>query len=603
MSLRKLIVVIGVLTIFLSAFSSTLRYAILVEPKALNVWVDYGPHSNTWSKYVFSSKYRSLYRFSHVTLDFVPDLASDLPKISKEGSFVVYTIKLRKRLKWSDGSPITAEDAAFTLNSAADLVKKAGLSGNWVNMVDPHFFEKAKAINDNTLKIYLKKTGFLRVEYGILMAPIIQKKYWKEHISKVLSGKKKIDYLYSVDTINNPDPSSGPFVLERWEKGAFIRLKAIDNYFDKGCVEKHYENGAIILSCPRGYKWKSKNPSGKNTLNVEMGPFVNGVIYRVYQNVSSAVQALKAGKVDFILNPSGIQSGDVSSLKGSDVNIITNDSINPRYLAFNLDRSPERYRAFREAIAYITDMDFLTRRVLMGNVSPIDSLIPKGNKFWHAPVRTVDHNLNHNQRIKMAYEILKKSGFRWIVEPRFSGEKLVRKGKGLIDPQGSVMKELKLLAPTESYDPMRSIIALYIEKWSNDLGIPVKAYFMDFKSIIRRAYYDRDFDMFILGWGPVRTPDHLVNYLYSKSMFNVTHYSNPKFDDIVEKLLSCSNLHKAREMVFEMQKILAHDLPYIPLFVPKVTEAYSKKLVFPYTKVQSGLQSVNGLVEYVKKVE
>ena len=582
------------------AFATVLNYAILVEPKALNVWVDYGPHAITWSKYVFSSKYRSLYRLSHVTFEFVPDLAQDLPEVSKEGSFVVYTVRLRKRLKWSDGSPLTSEDVAFTLNSAAALVERAGLSGNWVSMVDPEFFKKAVPVDTRTVKIYLKKTGFLRVEYGILMAPIIQKKYWKEHVEKVLSGEEKVDYLYNVDTVNNPDPASGPFVLEKWEKGAFIKLSAVKNYFDKGYTEIHYENGAIVIR-KGDYVWKSKKPEGKETLRVEMGPFVDGVIYRVYQNTSMAVQALKLGKVDFILSPKGLGEGDVSNLRGSDVVIVKNDSINPRYLAFNLDRSPQKFKAFRKAIALITDMDLISQRILVSGLRPIDSLIPPGNVFWSAPVRIVDHSLSHEERMKLAYETLKKAGFRWVIEPKFSGNKLVRKGKGLIDPMGKVVKELKLLAPTESYDPMRSVIALYLEKWANDLGIPVKAYFMDFKSIIRKAYYDRDFDMFILGWGPVRTPEHLVNYLSSWSVFNVTHYSNPRFDELSKELLSTSDLERARKIAFEMQEIIADDLPYIPLFVPEITEAYSKKLQFPYTKVQSGIQAVHGLVEFVRK--
>jgi len=581
--------------------AGTLRYAILVEPKALNVWVDYGPHAITWSKYVFSGKYRSLYRFSHVTFEFVPDLAEDLPVVSKEGSYTVYTVKLRKGLRWSDGTLLTARDVAFTFNSAVELVKKAGLSGNWVSMVDPEFFERAEVVDERMVKLYFKKTGFLRVEYGVLMAPIIQEAYWKEHVEKVLSGEKKVDYLYSIDTVSNPDPASGPFVLRRWEKGAFIELRAVKDYFDKGYTEIHHENGAIVLKGPEGYEWRSKEPEGRETLRVEMGPFVDGVVYRVYQNASMAVQALKMGEVDFILSPKGLQEGDIENLRGASVEIIRNDSINPRYLAFNLDRSPQKYREFRKAMALITDMDLIAERVIPAGMSPIDSLIPKGNTFWHAPVRLPGRGLPHFERMKKAYEILKKAGFKWIVEPKFLGGRIVRKGRGLIDPQGNVVKELKLLAPTESYDPMRSTIALYIENWANELGIPVKVYTMDFKAIIEKAYYERDFDMFILGWGPVRTPEHLVNYLSSWSSFNVTHYFNPEFDELSKELLETSDLEKAREIAFKMQEIISEDLPYIPLFVPEITEAYSKKLVFPYTKVQSGLQSVRGLVEYVRK--
>ncbi len=597
----KGILVFGLMLSIL-VFSNYVIYGILNEPKALNVWVDYGPHSRTWSKYVFSSKYRSLYRLSHKTFQFVPDLALDLPKVYREGRFTVYEVRLREGLRWSDGTPITSEDVVFTLNSAKKLVEM-GLSGNWNVMVDPEFFSHAEAVDDRTVRLFFEKIGALRVEYGVLMAPIIQKRYWKDHVEEVLSGRKSVDYLYDVDTISNPDPSSGPFVLKKWEKGAFIRLDSVEDYFDRGYTEIHYDNGTVEIRDPRGYVWRSGEVGKKVTLKVVMGPNVDGVIYKVFSDRSSAVQALITGSVDMILNPSGLQPGEVSLLKETPgIEVVRSPSMNPRYLGFNLDVSPTRYRGFRKAIAYVLDMDFIAKRVLNGSVMPINSLVPPTNRYWNNPdVEVIEGSPSLVERWKKAVETLKKAGFRWVVEPKFSGNSLVRAGRGLIDPDGKYVEELKLLAPNESYDPMRSIVAIYLESWARKLGIPIKAHLMDFKAIVQKVWYERDFSMYILGWGQVMTPEHLVSYFKSDSVYNSSHYSNPEFDSLCEEMMS-SSLERAREIAFRMQEILASDIPFLPLFVPILWEAFRDDLVFPYTNVDGGLQSVGGLVQYVKKV-
>ncbi len=593
-----------ILLVFLYSisFATVLVYGILDEPKALNVWVDYGPHAITWSKYVFSHKYRSLYRFAHVSLDFVPDLAASLPKVHHEGTYTVYEITLRNGLKWSDGSAITAEDVVFTLNSAAKLVKNHGLGGNWHVMVDPEFFERAEAASQNVVRIYFKKTGVLRVEYGTLMAPIIQKKYWERYVNRVLSGKEKIDYLYSIDAVENPDPASGPFTIVKWEKGAFIELKAVENYFDKGYTELHYENGAIVLKGPGGYFWRSKKESGDVKLKVVMGPFVDGIIYRVYADKASAVHALITGEIDMILSPHGLQEGDLEEIStAGGITVISSPGANLRYLGFNLRRYPMNLKSMRRAMLYIIDMDYIASRVLKGQIVLTDSIIPPTNAFWNNPnVKLLDHSLSHVQRMKRAVEILEEAGFRWKVKPKFSGNEIVRKGEGLIGPDGKPLKEIKLIAPTESYDPVRASIALYIEKWANEIGIPVKAYYMDFKAILGKVWDEKDFDMYILGWGASITPDHLISYFKSDSEFNPTGYSNPRYDDLCERLMS-SDILNARAYAYEMQQVLAEDLPLIPLYTPVITEAFRNYLHFPYLKTFSGLQSVYGLPAFVKK--
>jgi len=599
---KKFLVFAALVLVFSFYFSNVLVYGILDEPKALNVWVDYGPNAITWSKYVFSHKYRSLYRFAHVTYDFVPDLASDYPKKYENKGFIVYEVTLRDGIKWSDKSPITAEDVAFTFNSVLNLVKNHDLGGNWKIMADPDFLDHVEYSGSKIVRFYFKKVGILRVEYGVFMAPILQKKYWERYVNEVINGGKDIKYLYSIDTIKNPDPASGPFIIRKWEKGAFIELQAVKDYFDKGYTELHYGNGAIVLKGPNGYHWRNKEPKGKITLKVVMGPYVDGVIYRVYADRASAVQALLNKEIDMILTPHGIGEGDVREVKKDPhIVVLRSPGANIRYLAFNFKRFPGNVQAFRRAISYIMDMDFIKSRILKDQIVLTDTLVPPTNKFWHNPyVKLVDHSLTHIQKLKRAYEILKEAGFKWEIEPKFSNDSILRKGKGLISPDGKPVKKIVLLAPTQSYDPLRSTIALYIEKWASEIGVPVKANYMDFKAILGKVWDDKDFDMYILGWGADITPYHLISYFKSDSYFNPTGYASKEYDRLCDQIMR-ADIESARKIAFKMQEVLARDLPFIPLYTPVITEVYRDYLKFPYTHTFSGLQSVYGLPAYVKK--
>ena len=51
-------------------------------------------------------------------LNVVPDLADGLPSVSSDAT--VWTVKLKKNAKWSDGTPITADDVIATEKIQAD---------------------------------------------------------------------------------------------------------------------------------------------------------------------------------------------------------------------------------------------------------------------------------------------------------------------------------------------------------------------------------------------------------------------------------------------------------------------------------------------------
>ena len=176
--MKKLFVLFMILAVVTIFGAKVINWAIYEEPKTLNVWNHYGPAATVWNSYVMAGKYGALYTYSDVRFDWIPGLAADMPKKYQEGEYWVYEIPLRKDVKWSDGTPFTADDVVFTINTVLKLIKEYGLGGNWASMYDPDFVEKAEKVDDYTVKIYFKKLGLAKVEFGALMGIIVQKKFW-----------------------------------------------------------------------------------------------------------------------------------------------------------------------------------------------------------------------------------------------------------------------------------------------------------------------------------------------------------------------------------------------------------------------------------------
>jgi peptide/nickel transport system substrate-binding protein len=144
-------------------------------------------------------------------------------QISDDG--LTYTFKLRDA-KFSDGSPITAEDVAFSYTRMR-FQKDSAYAGPFTAL------EKTEAADGNTVVMHLNKT----------FTPFIQNvEIWNSGIVSKAAVEKMGDEQFAQTPV-----SSGPFRLVEWKKGDRVILEKNPHYYRAGLP---YLDGLEIIYVP-----------------------------------------------------------------------------------------------------------------------------------------------------------------------------------------------------------------------------------------------------------------------------------------------------------------------------------------------------------------
>lgn len=128
----------------------------------------------------------------------INDLATNYTA-SEDG--LTWTVKIRNNVKFHDGVPLTAEDVAFTFNTAA----------NASGQVDLSMLEKATALNNETVEFKLNdnQATFINKLTVIGIVP---------------------EHAYGENYGQNPI-GSGPYKFVKWDKGQQVILEANPDYY------------------------------------------------------------------------------------------------------------------------------------------------------------------------------------------------------------------------------------------------------------------------------------------------------------------------------------------------------------------------------------
>jgi ABC-type transport system substrate-binding protein len=512
-----------------------------------------------WNAYVLGPTKPALFALNAEQTALVTELAATdaAPPTGGDTGWSVQ-VELGSELAWSDGVPITAQDLVFTFQTA----RRLGLQGGWIEVFPPEV-ETVVAVSPSQVQVEFSKRPSLSVwPYGVGLAPIMPAHVWEPLLSEVSSAAA----LYALE--GEPDVSGGPLLLAEIGEDRIVALA---------------------------------NPGYPETA-------LDQVEYRIYPDEASAVAELASGAIDTILSPTGLSDISLTSLDGVQGVAISESPANSvRYLGFNLKREPMASEPFREALALLLDRQQTAARFAPGS-DPAFTLMSPFNETWfdEAVASEIEAGFGGtlDARLTAALAALRSAGYVWASEPSVADGAIVA-GEGLTI-SGLPPAPLTILTPGEEYDPDQPEYAGEIEKTLEMLGFDVRPVVTDFDTVVDLAFTPgedgaRHYDMYLLGWtlGNPSLPAYYRWFFAPDGPANSTGYSDPEFAAKLAEFEGASNLEVAKSALWQMERILAQDLPYLVLYHPEIAEAYrSDRLDFGITDVLGGIQGrLGGLTD------
>jgi peptide/nickel transport system substrate-binding protein len=469
---------------------------------------------------VFQMMYPTLTDYGASDFGTVPGMAESWQESADKKS---WTYKIRAGMKWSDGQPMTAEDAAYTINRVKNGKYESINYGNYVqNIIN------AEATDDTTLVVHLKKPTPVMEHLGIYILP--------EHIWKDIS-ETDVKKFKNEPTPGNPIVSGGPYVFVERQVGQFIRLEANPNY------------------------WRGE-------------PAVSEVVFRVYGNDDAMAQALKKGEIDFA---DSLPPNVFKSLQGVD-GITTVNASYPGFneIAFNTgaalsdgtpigDGSPLlKDEKLRQAMSWAIDRQALVDKVLGGLGSPGSTVIPPNFTNLHLdPANPMGYDPDK------AKSLLDAAGYK-------VGDDGIR-----VAPDGTRLS-FRLFGRSNSSTSKKSVE--FVKGYLNAVGIEVTVSNLGDSPLIEKIG-EGDYDMFEWGWVVDPDPDYQLStatcgkrsYKDGGTVYadlSDSFFCDPQYDELYKQQATETDPAKRAEIVKQMQQIFYDSAAYIVTFYYTDPQAY-----------------------------
>lgn len=263
-----------------------------------------------------------------------PGLATEW-SVAPDGKSV--TLKLREGAKFSDGTPITAEDVKWSLERAAN--PKEGIWNFIIGSLDSVDISKAPTI---VLNLKHPDPAILPA-LTTFNTSIMPEKQFEASPGATDDDKAKAFAEHPV--------GSGPFMFQSWDRGNVMKLVKNPYYWDKG------EDGQPL-------------------------PYLDGINFQVIPDDATRILKLQSGGID---GAEFIPYSRVDELKSADgINMQLFPSTRVEYVTLNvrpeLDGKPNPLsnEKVRQALNYATDKDAIIQIVTHGVGTKMTSFMSTG---------------------------------------------------------------------------------------------------------------------------------------------------------------------------------------------------------------------------------
>jgi peptide/nickel transport system substrate-binding protein len=222
------------------------------------------------------------------------------------------------------------------------------------------------------------------------------------------------------------------------------------------------------------------------------------------------------------------------------------------YLAFNLRDPILRDVHVRQALAYAIDRNAMIKYLWRDMAEPANNILPKQHWAYDPDVRNYEFDPARARKILDDAGYTTKSGVRFHLTMKTSTEESTR------------------------------LLAAVLQQQLRDVGIA-----LDIRSFEFATFYSDvvkgAFQIYSLRWiGGNEDPDIFEHVFHSASFppkrANRSYYVNPRVDQLIDAGRRELDQQKRKAIYFELQKVLAEDVPYVHLWYLDTVLVNSKRL-------------------------
>ncbi len=270
---------------------------------------------------------------------------------------LVFTLTLRDGLQWSDGTPFTSADVAFTFKAVFDPTTKSVLASGL-------------EVDGKPLTVTTPDARTVVVTYPHAFGPGIRLLdnlvILPKHKLEASAANGTLSGMWTPTTPPADIVGMGPFVLVRYEPGQRLTFARNPHYWRRDAA-------GVAL------------------------PYLDGLVLEIVPGADAELLRLQSGQID--MTQQHLRAEDVATARDLErKGLVTVQeagvSLDPDVFFFNLRpaawaKDPRRSwlltDAFRQAISHAVDREGYANTVFLGAAVPVHGPITPGNKEWFWP--------------------------------------------------------------------------------------------------------------------------------------------------------------------------------------------------------------------------
>ncbi len=427
-------------------------------------------------------------------------------KWEQSGDGLTWTFHLRPNLKWSDGSPLTAEDFVYTWKRVADPNTAAPYGYDLLNLVVG--FDKAsqgdldalgvEAPDANTFVVHLTNPCifFDKIAAFAVLVPV-----QKATIEANGDGWALKPETYITD---------GPYYMTEFTDGAQIVFTKNPYYWDAAHITFDQIVWHLIEDANTSY-----NAYNQDTLQM------------IKDVPTEEIPSLRNGG-EFYLEP----------LMGT------------YYVTFNTQKAPFNNQKVREALSLAIDRKYVAETVMQGTYTPAKNFVgpgvsdaTPGSSFEQVTKQKYGDHFdtdNYAANLATAKKLLAEAGY----------------------PDGKGFPAFEYLTNDAAY---HKAVAEYLQAAWAELGLTMNVNIQEWKTVTadrRSGNFDVARNGWVYDWDD---PSNMINLLETGNGNNDGKYSSKEFDKFVDMARNETDVAKHYDYLHQAEQVLLKDAAMAPV--------------------------------------